>query len=254
VDLAFDERLASCPLCGSAELSPSTLAIERCRACGLRFMNPQVADVALARFTGDERGELEPRNFELLRRYVDGVRFLAIGCEDGRELALARDHGFEPEGHAADPGTAARIASTTGFRVASGDLFRLELPRDHYDCVFLDQVLDRVKNPADTLRLVRSILRLGGVCYLGLPNRGTSLPPGRLHSYSPRCLAKVLPEVFGFEVLAIRGDPPSEPGGWRYALKRSVPSLASRMIVLARRPLEGEVTPLPVVELQPTTG
>lgn len=271
----FDPRLEACPLCESRRLMRFAadhrgITIDRCRSCDLRFMNPQHTDRALSDYYASyidpdqrqgasaARAERKRRNIHLLAGYVARGKFLAIGCGDGLELVLARDEGFDVEGYDVDGATVARVAAATGAEVHSGDLFGLELPRNSYACVFMDQVLEHPKNPAHYLRLVQDLLQPGGVCYIGVPNicsvssrwkafcdQWGLRPANRigsqydtwhhLHYYSPRSLRSVLARRFGFEVLALRGDPNPTGSELTYGLRRWWPFLDSGMIVIARK-------------------
>jgi SAM-dependent methyltransferase len=276
----FDPPLGACPLCASPGISHAVtdcrgIAIWRCSTCGLRFMNPQYSSRALAEYysrytsrdpsvlrTGydPQRRERKRANMELLRPLVPpGGRLLSIGCGDGLELLLLREMGYRVEAYDVDPATAAAVQSATGIRVQSGDLFALPIERDAWDCLFLDQVIEHPKNPADYLRLIRELLAPGGVCYLGVPNIGSlshrlktlrdrlglrsADRVGRhydtwhhLHYYRPGVFRRVLPRLFDLEILRITGEPGPDAGALAHRLRRRFPLLESTMIVLARRP------------------
>jgi SAM-dependent methyltransferase len=277
----FDAPLAACPLCSSRQIASFVtdhrqISIWRCGDCQLRFMNPQYSDAALgeyyARYTSRDPAELlagrnasrrarKQGNIDLLKPLVRaGGRVLSVGCGDGLELLLLRESGFRVEAYDVDPATATAVESATGIRVHSGDLFDLPIERRAFDCVFLDQVLEHPKNPADYLRLIRELLAPGGLCYLGVPNIGSLSHRlktlrdrlglraadriGRhydtwhhIHYYRPAVFRRTLPRRFGLEIVSILGEP--EPGAGRlsHGLRRKYPLLESTMIVMARRPL-----------------
>jgi SAM-dependent methyltransferase len=274
----FDPRRVRCPLCDSESIRPYLtdfrgIAIDRCGACRLRFMNPQYTQEALdeyySRYTSHDSGhivsahhgprrERKRRNLGLLAAYLpERARFLSIGCGDGLELALARERGFTVEAYDVDPEAATAVRTATGIEVATGDLFDGRYDADAYDCVFLDQVLEHPKEPARYLRWIRDRLRAGGVVYLGVPNiasasnawkslqdrlhlrngsrRGKHFDTWHhLHYYSPACLRRVLPR-FGFDVESIHGDPEPQSSSILYSLRRALPVLESSMIVVARK-------------------
>ena len=274
----FDDRLDRCPLCESTSIRPYLtdhrgIAIDLCRACRVRFMNPQYTQESLdeyyTRYTSHDpshivaahrgpRRERKRANLDLLAKHLPPrARFLGLGCGDGLELTLAKERGYEVEAYDVDPAAASAVREATGIEVRTGDLFTIPLERGAYDCVFLDQVLEHPKDPARYLRRIRDLLRERAILYLGVPNlaslsnRWKTLQDrlgvrngsrkGRhfdtwhhLLYYSPRSLRRVLPQ-FGFDVLEVRGDPESTAGTLLRSVRRTVPLLESSMIVIARK-------------------
>ena len=279
----FDAPLMRCPLCASAAIGPYDvdhrgIRISRCGRCGVRFMNPQYTDAYLDRLYAryndpaldqphtipEGRGALmrakRESNVALIARYTPIGRFLSIGSGSGEELECARDLGWKVEGYDVDPATTAALGRRLGVPVYSGDLTTTGLPSDAYDCVYMDQVLEHPKDPAQYLRLKHRVLKRGGVLYLGVPNiRSLSsawktflgkwhLKPLRgrhydtwhhLFYYSPATLRRVLTQHFDFDVLLTQGDPipkPNEPMTTRVAnsLRQRFPMLDSSVRVLAR--------------------
>lgn len=196
----YDDPLTACPLCGSARLGRYDrdhrgVTIDRCRACGMRFMNPQYSDRDRDQFyskyisfheeppaAGNEssmrkwlsvRQESKRRSLELLSRYADKGRLLCVGCGDGVEVGVARSSGWQVEGVDVDPDTTAEVARTYGVTMHAGDLLDVDLPTGVFDAVFMDQVIEHLKKPGDYLRRVHELLRPGGVLYLGVPNVGS---------------------------------------------------------------------------------
>lgn len=246
LELAFDAPLAACVLCGSPRIGRYDrdfrgVTIARCRACGVKFMNPQYTDAYLAAYyatyTQEERESAERRSMRvaqktgkiaLVERYRRPGRFLSIGCGDGTELQVARSRGWMVEGYDVDPSTCQRIAMRVGACVHSGDLFTLPLEEAAYDCIYLDQVLEHPKNPGAHLRLCRRLLTVGGVLLVGVPNidslssacktilgkSGLKKRRGKhydswhhLFYYSPATLPALLERQYGFRVLLVEGDP-----------------------------------------------
>jgi len=237
-------------------------------------MNPQYTSASLAEYytryttrdparimNGYRKSRMERTrlNLRLLMKFMKKEgRFFSIGCGDGLELVLARDLGLKVEAFDVDPITAAAVQTATGIPVLTDDLFEMALPRSAYDGVFLDQVLEHPKKPADYLRLIHELLVPGGICYIGVPNIGsisnrwkairdlTGLRPrahvGRqydswhhLHYYQPRSFRKVLEPLFGLRIVAILGDPLPTWNAMAYHLRRTVPLFDSNMVVIAQK-------------------
>ena len=276
--LEFDAPLGACPLCASRDIRDFDhdyrgVHIFKCRTCGVRFMNPQYTDAYLAAYYSDyiaaTPGSPERRafrlaqktaNIELLERYIAPGRLLSVGCGDGVELSVAKSRGWAVEGYDVDAATTQRVAQAVGVTVHTGDLFALPLERDSYDCVYLDQVLEHPKNPAQYLELGRRLLRSGGLLYLGVPNiesmaaraksvlgrLGLSRRRGRFYDsfhhlfyYSPATLPALLERRYGFRVVTVLGDPKPRANptvatrAWDRVV-RHAPWLDSTFVILAR--------------------
>ena len=170
------------------------------------------------------------KNIELISRFARRGKFLAIGCGSGDEMRAAIASGWQVEGYDVDPVATAEVAERLGVPVYSGSLATSigSLPAHSYDCVYLDQVLEHPKDPAEYLRLAHRLLKPDGVLYLGVPNirsvssifkiflgkRGWKAFRGRhydswhhLFYYSPASLKFLLSQIFSFDVLLVGGDP-----------------------------------------------
>jgi SAM-dependent methyltransferase len=247
--------------------------IAHCEDCGVKFMNPQYSDAFLARYyagyTAQEatagwrflrRSAQKEANLTLVEHYVRPGRLLSIGCGDGLELSVAKTRGWQPEGYDVDPSMTARVAVRVGVPVHDGDLFRLPLADASFDCVYLDQVLEHPKRPAEYLRLAHRLLRPDGVLFIGVPNIDsvsstlkTAMGKAGLRRsrrgkhydswhhqfyYAPSTLVPLLERRFGFRVLTVRGDPkprqsPNAVTVVRDRLARRVPRLDSSIVILA---------------------
>lgn len=247
----FDPPLRACRLCGDADIENFDIDyrgvhIARCRACRVKFMNPQYTDQYLERVyaryndpTQDQtmtipagRGAVMPNkregNFNLIERFVSPGRFLSIGSGSGDELRTAMSRGWSVEGFDVDPVTTQRLARDLGVPVYSGDLTTVSLPTAAYDCVYMDQVLEHPKEPAPYLRLSHRVLKPTGLLYIGVPNIESlaalwktflgkhNLKPLRgrhydswhhLFYYAPHTLRTILEWQFDFDVLRVEGDP-----------------------------------------------
>ena len=192
----YDQPLVACLLCASEKLSEFDRdyrgnSIVCCHACGARFMNPQYTDDWLQHYysryvpaNGHSHAESwrsrpevrragKTRALQLIANHVPVGRILMVGCGDGLELSIAKELGWSAEGLDIDPATTRRIADSVGVQVHCGAFEELPAEDGSFDAVFLDQVIEHPKNPADFLRKAFGILRAGGVLYLGLPNIGS---------------------------------------------------------------------------------
>lgn len=284
----YDARLTRCPLCGAEELVPFDgdfrgHCIDLCRGCGVKLMNPQYSDAYLASFYGgyisvDNQGDGGFRGREDVRRtgkerslalLLGAIgsrgdappRILMVGCGDGIELDVARGLGWAPEGYDVDPTTTIEVAAARGVPVHSGPFAELSLPEASFDAVFMDQVLEHLKDPIPYLATSHRLLKPGGVLYLGLPNIGsianrlkTLTSRYRLRRrkrgnhyaskhhifyYTPGVLRRAL-ALHGFETFLVRGSLKPQRHWVSTALgsdlwRRWLPIVDSGFLALARR-------------------
>ena len=289
----FDDPLRQCPLCGSSAIENydhdyAGRQVDRCRSCRLMFMNPQYTARYLDRYyanygqcgdgtlqipnpddLSERRTAAKADAITRLERFAKPGRFLSIGCYDGIELLVAQRRGWQPEGYDVDATTMRMLREQVDFPIYTGDFFELGLPTDHYDCVYMDQVLEHPKNPQEYLREVHRILAPGGLLYIGCPNiksvssrlktllgkLGLKRRRGKhydmfhhLFFYDPRTLAKILETHYGYELVAAEGDPViglksmKLEETWRTRLsnwvRRKYPICESSFRLVVRKPFE----------------
>ncbi|MCO6458643.1 MAG: class I SAM-dependent methyltransferase [Pirellulaceae bacterium] len=195
-----------------------------------------------------------------LGRFVTPGRLLCVGCGDGLELRLAGQLGWLPEGQEVNSSYVAQLRRQLDLPLYAGELVDLQLPAGRYDAMFLDQVLEHPRRPQDQLREIHRLLRPGGVVLIACPNLGslanrwktalgrTGLKQRRgrhydmfhhLFFYRPQVLRRVLERHFGFDVLAVEGDPEGgrrrDAAGWWNELRRRWPALESSFRLVARK-------------------
>jgi SAM-dependent methyltransferase len=203
------------------------------------------------------REEAKRRSLELLARFGAKGRLLCVGCGDGVEIGIARQLGWDPDGYDVDPDVTAEVARKYGVVMHSGDFFSIAAADGSYDAVFMDQVLEHLKNPGDYLRKVNALLRPGGVLVLGLPNIGSfsnrlktlagklGLQRRRrgnhyatkhhLFYFAPRPTRALLERRFGFEVLRLSGSLKPQKKKLTPMLSRWFPSVDSGFFAVARK-------------------
>ena len=130
-----------------------------------------------------------------------------------------------------------------------GDFFNLGQESGSFDCIYLDQVLEHLKEPAQYLSEFSRLLAPGGILFLAVPNiesvasrwktflgrTGIKRKRGKhydtwhhLFYYGPRSLSGVLENQFGFKTLVTGNDVFMLPGLpklktwlWRLLIKAS---------------------------------
>jgi len=162
---------------------------------------------------------LWPLRSRVMPVHFPGARpVLDIGCGNGQRLlelqaaGCTQLTGIEPTQGAAEQ---ARLA--TKAAIHTGLLEDAELQDDHFQLVILNQVLEHVPSPRDTLLRIHQLLCRGGELYLTVPNYGSGEAalfgrhwyglqiPTHLHHFTAEPLRRLLEEA-GFEVVVWRTD------------------------------------------------
>jgi SAM-dependent methyltransferase len=196
----------SCPVCGGSEYTlganvfddrygePGLYGLAKCSQCHHLATAPRLSETDLPALYGtyyprksvaaeDVRSEAKAvlRLWARLRRWWMGVDnqgqytvhpgelMLDIGCGSGLSLLEAQAMGAQARGVEADPNVR-RIADELGVQVHIGSLYDDPFPGERFDLVVLNQVIEHVPDPDQTLVRLRSRLQPGGRVVLVFPN------------------------------------------------------------------------------------
>lgn len=190
-----------CPICDSNNLTmqfdlyddrygyPGIYALYRCNSCRHRAVQTDFDPETLGRLytdyyprskynTDQYRPSKIVKGFE---SFLNGescsayswvpkdVRVLDIGCGFCETLGYHKARGCDVYGVEADE-NARRVADRFGFNVHIG-LFDPSLYQENYfDYVTLDQVIEHVITPLETMRGIARVLKPGGIAVLSTPN------------------------------------------------------------------------------------
>lgn len=193
--------IKNCPICESSDIQrmnrlyddrygySGIFELLKCTSCHHKFLDHQ--------FTANELGNLYsnfyPRSsikiedyaelkFEYgFKSWFDGVKrsaytyvpehitILDIGCGFGQSLGYHKNRGCEVFGVEADENIK-RVADKFGFNVKVGLFDPADYPSDFFDYITMDQVIEHVTDPMDTVTGIASILKPGGHAILSTPN------------------------------------------------------------------------------------
>ncbi|MFY0255907.1 class I SAM-dependent methyltransferase [Chitinophaga sp. 30R24] len=129
------------------------------------------------------------------------VKILDIGCGFGETLGYHRNRGCEVYGVEADENIK-RVGDKFGFQVKAGLFDPRDYQPEYFDYVTMDQVIEHVTDPMDSLQGIAKILKPGGVAILTTPNaKGWGIPafgkkwahwhtPYHLHLFSRKAMKK----------------------------------------------------------------
>ena len=168
---------------------PGEFALRKCTGCGHKFLEHGFSrDLLNNLYTSYyPRSSFSPEQFRPrkevkgFRAWLNGsrrsaycwvppkVRVLDIGCGFGESLAYHAARGCDAYGVEVDENIK-RVAEKFGFKVHIGPFAPEVYGPDFFDYVTMDQVLEHVVDPVETLSGVEKILRPGGKVIISTPN------------------------------------------------------------------------------------
>ena len=213
---------------------PEEVALVRCRACGLMYLNPRPSQDEIDAYYPVEYGPFRPaiedERYALMRwmrrrklihrrhlveRYSGRTtgRILDVGCATGiflHEMATAgwQAVGIEPVTHAA-----AYAKARFGLEIFSGTLAQAPYESGTFDVVTFWDVLEHTFSPAQELAHAARLLAPGGLLAINVPNWHSVDrrlfgphwigfdPPRHLYVFTERTLTAMLRKA-GFRPLA----------------------------------------------------
>jgi SAM-dependent methyltransferase len=191
-----------CPICKSNEKKeiglPKTNSISKkfvnedfkvvqCSNCQLYYVSPPI------NFSSNQWSELynneyfsnqsnwlvKKRKKELAERFdiakslIENkntkLRYLDIGAGEGKGLLEAYGRGWDTTGiDIVD--NRLNEAKLPGIKFIKANLLEADLPKNYFDFIYADSVVEHVLNPFDYLTKIKTLLSNGGVIYIGVPN------------------------------------------------------------------------------------
>jgi len=234
-------RTVKCNLCGADDYSvrfPKGYAqlhrIVVCNRCGLMYFNPQESvdcerfasdsypkvfdEVACGQYFKKQHVQL-PDNMRALRA-VNALapkrgRLLEIGSYCGIFLDRIRASGWQVTGLEPDRGVADYSRAKYGLEIVDGVLPQLSLADQSFEAVVMLHVIEHMPDPAENLREIHRLLKLGGVLVvetprfdslmfklLGRRERSLSNCNGHIYFFTLPTLRQLF-EKNGFEVVKV---------------------------------------------------
>lgn len=119
-----------------------------------------------------QNGYFQNERQEMLK-YIpeNALNILEVGCSSGLFCKALQRPDREIWGVEINPEAAQKATEICSF-VLCGDFNQVydQLPKNHFDCVVFNDVLEHIYAPWDTLEMTKNILKNGGVVVSSIPN------------------------------------------------------------------------------------
>jgi 2-polyprenyl-3-methyl-5-hydroxy-6-metoxy-1,4-benzoquinol methylase len=229
-----DEYISvKCDLCGKDDpvlmFKKHDFSIVRCSNCRLVYVNPRLVERKLSELynenvisplhyylenRADDEKTFEKR-LDIIEGYVKKGRLLDVGCAIGTFSNVARRRGWEVTGIDINEGSARYCKEKLGLDVVAGSFDDMDFPHDSFDVVLMNDLLEHVPSPTETLEKARSLIKKGGFIFIVTPkidsfmarvsrSRWLHLKPNEHLFYFSKDTIKKLLEKTGFSVVEIK--------------------------------------------------
>ncbi len=119
-----------------------------------------------------EIGYFKANRHEMLEFVPDNAkRILEVGCGEGAFSKALKREDREMWGVEMIPAAAQKAIEVFTF-VLEGDFNSIydQLPKNHFDCIIFNDVLEHLYSPWDTIQMLKSLLSEDGVLVSSIPN------------------------------------------------------------------------------------
>jgi len=226
------ERI-ECNLCGNKSydvvwnnatswLSKGVFRIVKCRECKLVYLSPRPSQKIISKYYepdsywGFNIYDFETKADYLERDKVYGFLYkdtiarkqfgtiLDIGAGTGLFLTKYKEKGWETIGVELSKEACEYAKRVYGMTLINGDFLKHSFPKNKFDLVTLNNSLEHIHSPKETLKKISSLLKDGGLLLITVPNFnsiGSKIfgkewyalqPPTHLYHFTPESLTSLL--------------------------------------------------------------
>jgi len=197
--------------------------IVRCLDCRLVYTNPRISEKGLLNayedtvdsdYLEEGSGRSVTAHFHInkIREFAKTGLMLELGCSTGYFLNAARTY-FDVKGVEISKWAVKICEDKFKLDVHYGDLKSARYPSNHFDIVAMNDIIEHLPSPSETLKETNRILKPGGLLYIVTPSINSfsarilggkwwGLRPAHIYYFSPRTL-KELAGVHNFHCLEI---------------------------------------------------
>lgn len=177
-----------CPICLHHEsifrckvnlIYGSEYDLVECAECGVLRFSPLPTEAELNEFYSAsyfdfEKHKSEGKGMAFARKYLSRRRtgkFLDVGCATGFFInGIRQNSDWEVFGVDFSAEAVGFAKNELGLNAVSGELAEINFPGAHFDFVHMNNVLEHVRNPLQTLKECRRIVKPDGKMFLSVPN------------------------------------------------------------------------------------
>ncbi len=234
MNIRFDDlESVSCGVCGSHTATHACVrdgfTIVRCTECGLYYVTPRLKPKVLeAMYNSDE---ISPHSYYAETKDADRQTFrkrlaiieqvlgrkgkiLDIGCNIGTLLFLAKERGWLCEGMDINA-RVRRSFHNSGIHITIGNVLAASYPKESFDVIVMNDLIEHVPQPKKLLMKVRSWLKDDGVLFLVTPDGGSAMfsflgrrwfhlkPNEHLHYFTRSSLERLFHDT-GYRIVYLR--------------------------------------------------
>jgi 2-polyprenyl-3-methyl-5-hydroxy-6-metoxy-1,4-benzoquinol methylase len=218
-----------CNLCRTTSTQPFTqcdgMQIVQCTGCGLVYVNPRRdAETIHLHYNSNQSSRIQyylevevadRRTFAEILNLADRLApsrgsLLDIGPNTGTCMALARDRGWRAYGVEINDEAARYCREQRGLDVTSGALAEHTYPENSFDIVLMGDVIEHLRDPLDSMRIVQRMLKPGGAVIISTPDIGgwaarllQVKPEEHLYYFAPSTMETLLRKA-GLDVVGVK--------------------------------------------------
>jgi 2-polyprenyl-3-methyl-5-hydroxy-6-metoxy-1,4-benzoquinol methylase len=177
-----------CNLCGKNSYKKiykkNNYNLWKCANCGLIFVYPQPTDEELSKaysyksgyfkWVDFKEGELDS-DFKKIFNEKNKGNFLDIGCGTGKIVYTAKMCGWNGQGIDLNK-DAIEKARKKGLNIKHSNIDDFKGRKNFYDVINMGDLIEHVKNPDETIRKSRDMLKKGGKLIISTPNIKSFFP------------------------------------------------------------------------------
>ncbi len=187
----------------------------RCIHCGLICLYPRPAQSAIGKYYpkesywGDDDSKAARDNrynfiYQQIMNKKEKGTILDIGAGTGLFLTKFNDLGWEVSGIELSKTAVSFAQENFGIKLRNGDFLDFSFPKEHFDVVTLNNVLEHLYKPSDTLKKIFQVLKNDGLLVITIPNiesLGSKIfgknwhalqPPRHLYHFSVKTITDML--------------------------------------------------------------
>lgn len=186
----YDEKYTECPACHSKTINHyhsdfNGNSIFKCHKCKVQFMNPVYSIEHLDEYYSqyvildkdkdieltDKQAYVINDNFKAIEKIIKGTgELLDFGIGNGTHAEIARNKGWNVRGYDVDCVATETLMEKSGIEVKCGDFFGIDWGAKKFDLIYINQVMEHIKDPASYLKHFYCLLNENGDLFITVPN------------------------------------------------------------------------------------